>query len=298
MPELPEVEVVRRGLITHLTDATLRDVEVLHPRTGRRYPGGSTALAEALEGATIATIDRRGKYLWCVLKTVPNGPTTSANAQALLIHLGMSGQVIIDDGAAALRAHCRMRAHIGSGRSISFVDQRTFGYLTLDELVWDQRTQRWIPSLARHIAPDPLEEGFDLLETAREVRRHRVPIKTALLNQEIISGVGNIYADEALWAASLHGTRLASGLTYAQLTTVLMEVQTVMRRALAVGGTSFDALYVNAAGEPGYFARSLHAYGKAGEPCDRCGTPLISMVVGGRSHTYCPSCQKLPTRTR
>lgn len=297
MPELPEVEVVRRGLVTHLTGATLRDVDVLHPRTGRRYPGGSAALAQALEGATIAKIDRRGKYLWCVLVSESTHLTPSL-APALLIHLGMSGQLIIDDGAASLLPHCRMHAHIGKGRSVSFVDQRTFGYLTIDKMLWEPRTERWIPSLAQHIAPDPLEEGFDMVATVRELRRHRVPLKNALLNQEIISGVGNIYADEALWAARLHGTRLASGLSYAQLTTVLTEVQAVMRRALAVGGTSFDALYVNAAGEPGYFARSLHAYGKVGEPCDRCGTPLVSMVVGGRSHTYCPSCQKLPARTR
>ncbi|WP_276878427.1 bifunctional DNA-formamidopyrimidine glycosylase/DNA-(apurinic or apyrimidinic site) lyase [Lawsonella clevelandensis] len=297
MPELPEVEVVRRGLVTHLTGATLRDVDVLHPRTGRRYPGGSAALAQALEGATITAINRRGKYLWCVLESESTDLTTSA-VPVLLIHLGMSGQIIIDDGTASLRPHCRMRAHISGGRSVSFVDQRTFGYLTIDRLIWDPRTERWIPSLAQHIAPDPLEEGFDMEVTVRELRRHRVPLKSALLNQEIISGVGNIYADEALWAASLHGARLTSGLSYAQLTTVLTEVQAVMRRALAVGGTSFDALYVNTAGEPGYFARSLHSYGKAGEPCDRCGTPLVSIVLGGRSHTYCPSCQKLPVRTR
>lgn len=191
-----------------------------------------------------------------------------------------------------------MHASIGAGRSISFVDQRTFGYLTLDELVHDVHADRWVPSLARHIAPDLLEDCFNAEAAARELRKHRVPIKTALLNQEIVSGIGNIYADEALWAAQIHGARFASGLSYTQLTRILTEAQSVMRKALAVGGTSFDSLYVNTAGEPGYFARSLHAYGKAGTPCDRCGTPLTSVVIGGRSHTFCPHCQKPPARTR
>lgn len=293
MPELPEVEVVRRGLTPYLTGATLTDVHILHPRVARRYPGGSAGLAAALEGATVTALDRRGKYLWGVLHS-----TSTDIPTALLIHLGMSGQMIIDTGAAPQRPHCRMWAHIGNGHSLSFIDQRTFGYLTLDHFTQDTRTNRWIPSLAQHIAPDPLEAQFDPSAAARELRRHHVPIKTALLNQEIISGIGNIYADEALWAAHLHGARLAAGLSYAQLTLLLAEVQAVMRRALAVGGTSFDTLYVNTAGEPGYFARSLHAYRKAGTPCDRCGTPLVSMVLGGRSHTYCPSCQKPPARTR
>lgn len=294
MPELPEVEVVKRGIEPFLTGARLRHVSVNHERTARRFPGGARALASALENLTVDKMERRGKYLWA---------TIANDARAILFHLGMSGQILVDKGDLPSRVHTRLTAQIGADTFLSFVDQRTFGYVTIDTLVPGRvsscgASTRMVPSLVQHIAPDVLEDAFDLHNAARDIRKRHVPIKTALLNQEIVSGIGNIYADEALWQAQVHAQRLASGLSYAKIEEILQAAQQVMRRALQVGGTSFDTLYVNAAGEPGYFARSLAAYGKVGKPCPRCGTTMERCVVGGRSHTYCPNCQKVPYRNR
>lgn len=293
MPELPEVEVVRRGVAPYLTGATLNDVALSHDRVARRYPRGSAGLLEDLNGSRIATVERRGKYLWATLE---------GQRKAILFHLGMSGQLLIDEGVPPARPHVRLVTRINDGLYLTFVDQRTFGYITIDDLVdapgAAAHTVRLVPSLAAHIAPDLLEEGLDIPALARQMRRRRAAIKSVLLNQEIVSGIGNIYADEALWEAQVHGARLASGLSYAKLTEILYAARKVMQRALLVGGTSFDKLYVNAAGEPGYFARSLAAYGRAGKPCRRCQTLLERQVVAGRTHSYCPKCQKVPRRNR
>lgn len=267
MPELPEVEVVRRGLEAHVLDGVFEDVEVLHPRANR---GQDVPLADLLVGARITAVRRRGKYLWLDL-----------GEDALYVHLGMSGQMLIGPTSSP---HVRIRARV-SGRELNFVDQRTFGRWLYTPQV------AGVPVPVAHIARDPLEADFDRVATARLIRRKRSAIKAVLLNQEVVSGIGNIYADEALWQAGIAPTRRASSLLQREAVALLDAAEDVMRRALAEGGTSFDSLYVNVNGESGYFSRSLNAYGREGEPCRRCGTPLRRIVVGGRSSHHCPECQ-------
>ena len=267
MPELPEVEVVRRGLEAHVLDGVFEDVEVLHPRANR---GQDVPLADLLVGARITAVRRRGKYLWLDL-----------GEDALYVHLGMSGQMLIGPTSSP---HVRIRARV-SGRDLNFVDQRTFGRWLYTPQV------AGVPVPVAHIARDPLEADFDRVATARLIRRKRSAIKAVLLNQEVVSGIGNIYADEALWQAGIAPTRRASSLLQREAVALLDAAEDVMRRALAEGGTSFDSLYVNVNGESGYFSRSLNAYGREGEPCRRCETPLRRIVVGGRSSHHCPECQ-------
>ena len=161
------------------------------------------------------------------------------------------------------------------------MDQRTFGY-------W--RLGPWL-SMA-HIAPDPLEADFDLTAAGRRLRAKRTAVKVALLDQTVLSGVGNIYADEALWAAQISPLKKTNALRQRDAVAVISAAADVMRAALAVGGTSFDALYVNVNGESGYFDRSLHVYGRGGQSCDRCGEEILKTVLGGRGTHYCPSCQR------
>lgn len=267
MPELPEVEVVRRGLAPHIIGRTIEDIEVLHPRAVR---GQDIPLGDAVAGAGIRGIGRRGKYLWWQL-------SDDADSPVLFIHLGMSGHLRI--GQAPTK-HTRIRARLSGGVDVSFIDQRTFG--------------RWLYaplSAIDHIALDPLDPDFDVVATARALRRRRGPIKSVLLDQTVVSGIGNIYADEALWEAGINPRKRASALRQRDAIALMGAVAGVMRRALAAGGTSFDALYVNVNGESGYFARSLAAYGRTGLPCLRCGRPLERVVIAGRSSHYCPHCQ-------
>ena len=272
MPELPEVESVRRGLIPHVVGRTFADVAVLHPRANR---GQDAPLASLLQGREVADVGRRGKFMWLEFTGEDAG---DPHRDVLHIHLGMSGQLRVGHVDSA---HERIRATFHDGTTLSFVDQRTFGYWRVGP--WD---------LIGHIALDPLEAGFDDVATARLLRKKKTPVKTALLDQTLLSGVGNIYADEALWAAGIDPRRKAHRLLQREALALIDAARTVMSAALAVGGTSFDALYVNVNGESGYFARSLHAYGRGGEPCDHCGTPLERVVLGGRGTHVCPRCQK------
>ncbi|MDO5513368.1 bifunctional DNA-formamidopyrimidine glycosylase/DNA-(apurinic or apyrimidinic site) lyase [Corynebacterium sp.] len=268
MPELPEVEVVRRGLEAHVLGGVFEDVEVLHPRANR---GQDVPLADLLVGARIEAVRRRGKYLWLDL-----------GEDALFVHLGMSGQMLLGPTTSA---HVRIRSRI-SGKELNFVDQRTFGRWLYTPQV------AGVPVPVAHIARDPLEVDFDAVAVARLIRRKRSAIKAVLLNQEVVSGIGNIYADEALWQAGIAPTRRASSLLQREAVVLIDAAADVMRRALAEGGTSFDSLYVNVNGESGYFSRSLNAYGREGLPCGRCGTVLRRIVVGGRSSHFCPECQR------
>lgn len=272
MPELPEVESVRRGLEPYIAGRTFTSVEVLHPRANR---GQEEPLAALLEGRTIVAAARRGKFMW--LEFADEDLSDSAR-DVLFIHLGMSGQVRI---GAVDSPHVRIRAVLDDATPISFVDQRTFGY-------W--RLAPWLTMA--HIAPDPLEPDFDITAAARRIRAKKTAVKVALLDQTVVSGVGNIYADEALWAAGISPLKKANTLRQKDAVAIVHAATEVMRAALDVGGTSFDALYVNVNGESGYFDRSLHAYGRGGQPCDRCGTELVKTVVGGRGTHYCPSCQR------
>ena len=283
MPELPEVEVVRAGLERFVVGATITSVDVLHPRPVRRDPTGPTGFCAALSGRHIEGVRRRGKYFWLALD----------GGDAVLGHLGMSGQMLVQPPAAPDERHLRVRFRLegaAEGRELRFVDQRMFGGL----LVSPGGAE--LPPEIAHIARDPLDELFDDDGFVRRVRRSGSGIKRLLLDQTLVSGVGNIYADEALWLARVHGERPGERLTRGAATEVLHRAREVMVEALAQGGTSFDALYVNVNGESGYFDRSLHAYGREGEPCERCAAPIRRVAFMNRSSYFCPVCQRPPRR--
>ncbi|MFJ3977017.1 bifunctional DNA-formamidopyrimidine glycosylase/DNA-(apurinic or apyrimidinic site) lyase [Streptomyces sp. NPDC090021] len=285
MPELPEVEVVRRGLERWVAGRTVGAVEVLHPRAVRRHPGGGADFAARLRGETLGVPQRRGKYLWLPL---------AGRDLSVLGHLGMSGQLLVQPEGAADEKHLRIRVRFEdeAGTELRFVDQRTFGGLSLHETVAD--SAEGLPDVIAHIARDPLDPLFDETAYHLALRAKRTTVKRALLDQSLISGVGNIYADEALWRARLHYERPTANLTRPRSAELLGHVRDVMNAALAVGGTSFDSLYVNVNGESGYFDRSLDAYGREDEPCRRCGTPVRRRPWMNRSSYFCPRCQRPP----
>ncbi|WP_327435725.1 bifunctional DNA-formamidopyrimidine glycosylase/DNA-(apurinic or apyrimidinic site) lyase [Streptomyces sp. NBC_01201] len=282
MPELPEVEVVRRGLERWTAGRTVEAVEVLHPRAVRRHLAGGADFAARLRGLRFGTAMRRGKYLWV--------PLDEADS-SLLGHLGMSGQLLVQPEDAADEKHLRIRIRFDDalGTELRFVDQRTFGGLSLHD-----NTPDGLPDVIAHIAPDPLDPAFDDAAFHLALRLRRTTVKRALLDQSLISGVGNIYADEALWRSRLHYERPTATLTRPRTAELLGHVREVMREALDQGGTSFDSLYVNVNGESGYFDRSLDAYGREDEPCRRCGTPMRRRPWMNRSSYFCPRCQRPP----
>ncbi|KAF3467709.1 bifunctional DNA-formamidopyrimidine glycosylase/DNA-(apurinic or apyrimidinic site) lyase [Streptomyces sp. Tu 3180] len=290
MPELPEVEVVRRGLERWVAHRTVAEAEVLHPRAVRRHLAGADDFAHRLKGHRIGVPSRRGKYLWLPLEDTD---------QSILAHLGMSGQLLVQPHDAPDEKHLRVRIRFADTRpsagaaagptELRFVDQRTFGGLSLHD-----NTPDGLPDIIAHIARDPLDPLFDDEAFHRALRRKRTTIKRALLDQSLISGVGNIYADEALWRSRIHYERPTAGFTRPRTLLLLGHVRDVMSAALAVGGTSFDSLYVNVNGESGYFDRSLDAYGREGLPCRRCGTPMRRRPWMNRSSYFCPACQRAP----
>lgn len=281
MPELPEVEVVRRGLSTHVLGATMESVEVLHPRAARRHEPGPRDLALQLTGQTVSAVERRGKYLWLVLE-----PTDLA----VVVHLGMSGQMLVQPPTVPDEKHLRIRATLDTGADLRFVDQRTFGGWALAPLV-DVDGDR-LPLPVAHIARDPMDPRFDPSAVVKVLRGKHTEIKRALLDQTVVSGIGNIYADEALWRAQIHGNRPTDKLTGPKLRTVLAAAHDVMAEALDQGGTSFDALYVNVNGESGTSQADLNVYGRQGQPCKRCGTPIVRERFMNRSSHFCRSCQR------
>ena len=347
MPELPEVETVRAGIEQHVVGRTVAAVEVLNPRAVRRDLAGPDGFAAAMAGRTFLRAERRGKYLWFALD----------DTEALLAHLGMSGQFIVGDPDRPLSPHVRVRfTFTDGGPDLRFTDQRTFGHLmlcsfspggmtppvtppimegaspphspptggrrknraapraaakvkalgpgsagTAEPAVPSAVAQaevealglvRFVPEPIAHIAPDPLEPAFDPRAFAERLTRKKTQLKRALLDQSLISGIGNIYADEALWRAKLHWARSTETLRPAEVSRLLEAVRDVLSEALKAGGTSFDALYVNVNGESGYFDRSLNAYGREGEPCGRCATPIRRDAFMNRSSYSCPTCQK------
>jgi formamidopyrimidine-DNA glycosylase len=304
VPELPEVEVVRRGLAAHAVGRTVADVEVLHPRPVRRQTGGADELVARLRGRTTTAAVRRGKFLWLELD----------DRQALLTHLGMSGQVLVQDPAAADERHLRVRIAFTEGsRELRFVDQRMFGGMTVVELEPTRDggpaglagplgathpSSAWIPVPVAHIARDPLDPALDEAALLTRVRARKTGVKRALLDQGLLSGVGNIYADEALWRTRLHYARPTETLTRPTVLALLDHVRAVMAEALDQGGTSFDALYVDVTGQSGYFDRSLAVYGQEGRPCPRCGTLVRRDSFMNRSSFTCPRCQPRPRRAR
>ena len=349
MPELPEVEVVRRGLAPAITGARVLGVEVRDARALKRHaplgeaPGhgghGVTLTAEAqrsraadferrLTGALLHAPLRRGKFMWIPVAAGPTGraaaagdasgagrtgaaggaaaAASSASATgsavggrgsdlALLAHLGMSGQLLLRDTDAPDDRHVRIRTWIehpehGEVR-VDFADQRLFGSLALDALV-DTAPVGSIPAQAAHIARDPLDEHFDDAQFIAALRSRGVGVKKLLLDQRLVSGVGNIYADETLWRARLHPDTPGSAVGARAATALLTHMRDVFAQALAEGGTSFDEQYVNVNGQAGYFAHSLNAYGRGGEECPRCGNPIKRVPFGGRSSHFCPRCQR------
>lgn len=357
MPELPEVETVRAGIADHSLGRPVRAVRVVDARSLRRHLPGPAHFEAALTGRALRGAYRRGKYLWLTLSEADGALAD----EALVVHLGMSGQLLVRDepgedsgsdsggdsgseseGHAAFDEqprHLRVALELGpagatgdtgatggvastnrasTGQRLLFVDQRIFGGMFLSRLVPDvpaavavneaaaggaapgEVPERFlVPEAVKHIARDPLDEFFDPAAVRRKFLRTSSGIKKVLLDQSVISGVGNIYADEALWRARLHYAKPARTLSAAQTRELLEAVTQVLRESLAAGGTSFDALYVNVLGESGYFERSLNAYGRAGEPCHRCAeagrtTLMVREPFQNRSSYRCPHCQRAP----
>ncbi|KAA5832607.1 bifunctional DNA-formamidopyrimidine glycosylase/DNA-(apurinic or apyrimidinic site) lyase [Saccharopolyspora hirsuta] len=291
MPELPEVEVVRRGVAEHAVGRTVSGVEVLHPRAVRRHVPGPEDLAGRLAGRVLSAARRRGKYLW--LELGDGSAAELTGGEALVVHLGMSGQLLVQPADAPDEKHLRVRFRFADGGpELRFVDQRTFGGLHLADLVEVDGIA--LPKPVEHIAPDPLEPAFDLDRLAERLRARRTGIKRALLDQSLVSGIGNIYADEALWRAKLHWARPTATLTRPKIRELFDGVVEVMQDALHAGGTSFDALYVNVNGESGYFDRSLAVYGQLDRPCPRCGASIRRDAFMNRSSYTCPVCQPKP----
>jgi formamidopyrimidine-DNA glycosylase len=318
VPELPEVEVVRRGLARWVLGARLGPVEVLHSRPVRRHLAGPADFAGRLDGTRVTDVVRRGKFLWLALD----------DGEALLAHLGMSGQLVLPAAGAPDERHLRVRvglrpgAEAGpgigvdpgtgvdiEGRELRFVDQRMFGGLSLKPLVPTPDglpaglgagpvTRPLLPAPVQHIARDPLDPHFDEGAVIARLRARHTGLKRALLDQTLVSGIGNIYADEALWRARLHYARPTELITRPAAARLLDAVRAVMREALAEGGTSFDSLYVDVNGQSGYFDRALAVYGREGRDCPRCGTPIRRDAFMNRSSFTCPRCQPRPRQGR
>lgn len=276
MPELPEVETVRRGLHHLVSGYRIVQATDLHPRA---LKSESLAPLSSLQGARITGTGRRGKFLWITLD----------RPLVLVAHLGMSGQFLIAQKDRPAAKH--VRAHFALKKSMRkldlvFNDQRTFGWLSVEEI------NDGVPTSASHIARDPFDPDFDFQETVAKLAKRNVRIKSALLNQEIMSGVGNIYADEALWRAQVHPESVTSEMSVKKIVSVIENATEVMAEAIAQGGTSFDDLYIDVNGESGFFDQSLSAYGREDEPCPRCGTLIKRIVLSARSSHFCPRCQR------
>ena len=277
MPELPEVETVRRGLEPWVVGKKIKKIEVVH-KGGNR--SNTFAPFSAVEGAKVRNMRRRGKFLWFEVN----------RNLGLVAHLGMSGQFIIQERKAPDEKHLRVRIDCGDRRrELRFIDQRTFGWVAIDQLVQEEGLE--IPTSFARIARDIFDSQFDREKVIERIMKKRSPIKPVLLDQSVMSGVGNIYADEALWLAAIHPERLANTLKRSEVEDLLSSVKEVMSAALKQGGTSFDDLYINVNGESGYFDVELEAYAQDGEPCSRCGTEIRRIAFGNRSSHFCPRCQ-------
>ncbi|UOE45395.1 bifunctional DNA-formamidopyrimidine glycosylase/DNA-(apurinic or apyrimidinic site) lyase [Agromyces larvae] len=308
MPELPEVEVVRAGLAPAVTGAQIVGVTVHDERALTRHTGGAAEFEAALTGRSVRAAVRRGKFLWLPLE--PTAAGAAPAREALIGHLGMSGQLLLRAPGAAPERHERVRIdlhHPVHGElCVVFADQRTFGSLAVDRLVptsddapggygWGEAS---VPAQVAHIARDPLDPAFSDRAFRAALGRKDTAIKRVLLDQTTVSGVGNIYADEALWAARIHPGTPARALSARAAGRLLAEVRAVLEKALAEGGTSFDEQYVNVNGEAGYFAHSLNVYGRQGRACPRCGTPIVREAFMNRSSHRCPRCQRVRAGVR
>nr|WP_274638199.1 bifunctional DNA-formamidopyrimidine glycosylase/DNA-(apurinic or apyrimidinic site) lyase [Microbacterium bovistercoris] len=297
MPELPEVEVVRRGLAPAVSGARVTRVTVHDPRALTRHAGGDADFVGALTGSTLESAVRRGKFLWLPV---------AGTSHALIGHLGMSGQLLLRAADAPQerfeRIRIGLRHPVHGDIAVVFADQRTFGSLAVDTLVPTADgapggrgdAAPVVPTQVAHIARDPLDPAFDDAAFRRRLAHKDVAVKRVLLDQTVVSGIGNIYADESLWAARIHPSAPAQALSTRAVHRLMAEVRGVLQKALSEGGTSFDAQYVNVNGEAGYFAHSLNAYGRAGLPCARCGRPIVRTSFMNRSSHFCARCQRMP----
>lgn len=272
MPELPEVETVRAGLEKHVVGKKVTAVKQLHPRALR---SDSLNKLSVFKNAKIRAVKRRGKFMWLEFD----------RPEVLVAHLGMSGQFKIQKQKSEYEKHLRANFELSNGKEMRFIDQRTFGWLCVDHLDGE------VPKVVSHIARDLFDPQFDKKATVAKISSKRGQIKKVILDQEVLSGIGNIYADEALWYSRIHPESIAMDLTSTQILNLITASQKVMKRALAAGGTSFDELYINVNGESGYFERSLAVYGREGEPCRRCGAEILRIAFANRSSRLCPACQ-------
>lgn len=286
MPELPEVETVRAGLAEYLTGSKVTSVEVLDVRSLKRHQPGVQDFINVMTGATLKHMSRRGKFLWILL---------DRDGLAMVGHLGMSGQMLVREAGSEPDKLTRVILHAvtpeGKKLEMRFVDQRIFGSLAIDELVAIDHDER-IPATVTHIARDPLDPNFDIAATIKKLRSRTAGIKKVLLDQGVLSGVGNIYADEALWRAKLHYDQPANSLSLPKTKELLGHVREILAAAVLVGGTSFDEQYKNVNGQSGYFEVSLNAYGMTGRPCPRCGRAIVRENWMNRGSHFCPKCQK------
>jgi formamidopyrimidine-DNA glycosylase len=277
MPELPEVETVRAGLEKYVVGKRINNAESFHARATK---SNSIAPLSSSIGAQIKSVKRRGKFLWFDLD----------RDYVLVAHLGMSGQLLVQPQTNSFQPHLRAKFELsGGGRSkseIRFIDQRTFGWLAIEELI------NGVPSSIKNIALDPFEIDFNLKQVVSNIKRRKSAIKPAILNQSILSGIGNIYADEALWRAKIHPEIICEDLSEDEIKKVITSAINVMKSAIKAGGTSFDEQYKNVNGESGYFSRSLKVYGREGEPCPRCRSEIRRIAFANRSSHFCPRCQR------
>lgn len=317
MPELPEVEVVRRGLERWVAGRRITSVSVLDPRSIRRHSLGVEDFRGNLVGATVLDVVRRGKFLWLPLTDSPSAVAASEAPPhtALVAHLGMSGQLLVESPEQPHEKHLKVRLSFSprtdAPEELRFVDQRIFGGLFVTSLVptvdgmpgGSGSPWALIPEEAAHIGRDPLDPHFDIEALHQRLRSRKTGLKRALLDQSLVSGIGNIYADEALWAAKMHYARPTNAMRRPDTERIIHAARDVMSRALDAGGTSFDSLYVNVNGASGYFARSLNAYGREGDPCHRCAGLGLSTTIRrdtfmNRSSYSCPVCQPKPRNAR
>ena len=320
MPELPEVETIRRGLLP-LIGAQITKAQVFRDRSIRMHDGGADSFMADAAGLTIQAAVRRGKFLWLPLTETQFPPSSCAQATssscaqsqdlknpninaALLVHLGMSGQLRYWQQRPEPHPHLRVRFNLvtpdGEHTGLDFIDQRTFGHLAIVDLIPTADNLPGgagsllpaIPTAAAHIARDVLDPNLDAKSVVQKTQGKNTEIKRVLLNQTVLSGIGNIYADEALWEAKIHPQTLASALSTRKLNQLITASQNIIEKSLAVGGTSFDALYVNVNGESGTNSDNLNVYGREGEPCPKCGTPITRITFMNRSSHLCPKCQR------
>ena len=284
MPELPEVETVRRGLEQEVAGYNVTDIKVFDSRSLRRNLGSQASFRRQLIGAKLESFERRGKFLWIPLQA----------DRCLVTHLGMSGQVLVRTPGQPLDKCERLRIFVQKGKrnlEVRFIDQRLFGGMFIDDL-FPKGPNELVPQSAAHIAPDPLEPQFEIDKVISVIRSRSAGIKSLLLNQEIVSGIGNIYADETLWLSKVHYLTPGKSLTKAKVGELIQTAREVLTKAVEQGGTSFDEQYKNVNGESGYFSQSLNAYGQSGLPCPRCGTPIKREAWANRGSHFCPRCQR------